>query len=64
MAFGKTGLVLDLPNGFQYRVLEAHAAQPLQDALQTLEEALDYPISCAGLVELARGKRSAAMMCQ
>ena len=61
MAFGKTGLVLELPEGFRYRVLQAHAAQPLQDARQTVEEALDHPIGCAGLVELARGKRSAAI---
>src|SRR5689334_20555271 len=29
LAFGKTGLHLDLPDGFRYRVLQARSAQPL-----------------------------------
>jgi nickel-dependent lactate racemase len=61
MAFGKSGLVLNLPKGFQYRVLEAHSAQPLLNAYRAVEEALDHPTGCVALGELARGKRSAAI---
>jgi nickel-dependent lactate racemase len=60
-AFGRTGLTLDLPEGFQYRVLEARSAVPLADAPFAIEKALDAPIACPPLVELARGKRSAAI---
>lgn len=60
-AFGKTGLTLDLPEGFDYRVLEARSAVPLGDAAAAIARALDAPIGCAPLVEMARGKRSAAI---
>jgi nickel-dependent lactate racemase len=61
LAFGKTGLAVDLPDRFRYRVLEARAATPLPDWQSTLELALDRPIGAAPLAELARGKRSAAI---
>ncbi|MCC6859074.1 MAG: nickel-dependent lactate racemase [Bryobacterales bacterium] len=61
LAFGKTGLTLDLPPGFQYRVLEARSARPLDDAAGAIEAALDSPTGTPPLVELARGKRGAAI---
>ena len=61
LAFGKTGLMVDLPEGFHYRVLEARSAEPLADWQGALEAALDAPIGAAPLVEMARGKRSAAI---
>jgi lactate racemase len=61
VAFGKTGLTLNLPEGFRYRVLEARTAQPLPDWQTALESALDRPIGSPPLAELARGKRSAAI---
>ncbi len=60
-AFGRTGLTLDLPVGFGYRVLEARSGVPLNDALGAIAKALDAPIGCPPLAELARGKRSAAI---
>ncbi|MDZ4798401.1 MAG: lactate racemase domain-containing protein, partial [Bryobacteraceae bacterium] len=60
-AFGKTGLDLDLPEGFDYRLLEARSAQPLPDERAALEAALDSPVAGPSLVELARGKKSAAI---
>ncbi|MSV29208.1 MAG: nickel-dependent lactate racemase [Bryobacterales bacterium] len=60
-AFGKTGLHLELPEGFEYRVLEAKSALPLGDQAGAVEEALDAPIGCAPLRDLARGKRTAAI---
>ncbi|MBZ2179318.1 MAG: nickel-dependent lactate racemase [Acidobacteriota bacterium] len=61
MAFGKTGLALELPAGLPYQVLEAHSAQGLADEAAALAEALDRPIGCAPLSELAKGKRTAAI---
>ena len=55
VAFGKDGIVLDLPPDFDYQILEAHAAQPLTDAHGEVERAL------APLATLAQGKRSAAI---
>ncbi len=61
VAFGKTGLELDLPPGFDYRVLEARSARPLADAAAAVEEALDAPAAGPPLAALARGKSSAAI---
>jgi nickel-dependent lactate racemase len=61
LAFGRTGLAVDLPDGFRYRVLEARSARPLADWRSSLESALDSPIGSLPLAELARGKRTAAI---
>jgi nickel-dependent lactate racemase len=60
-AFGRSGLNLELPEGFEYRLLEARSAVPLDDADAAIERALDAPIGCPPLIEMARGKRSAAI---
>jgi nickel-dependent lactate racemase len=61
LAFGKSGLKLDLPEGFNYRVLEARSAQPLPDSDAELARALDYPIGAQQLRSLAAGKSTAAI---
>lgn len=61
LAFAQTGIALDLPEGFQYTILEARTAKPLADWRSALEAALDHPIGTKPLVELARGKRTAAI---
>jgi nickel-dependent lactate racemase len=61
LAFGKTGITVDLPEGFHYRVLEARTATPLPDWQSALDAALDHPIGAPPLAELARGKPSAAI---
>jgi nickel-dependent lactate racemase len=61
LAFGKTGLTLELPEGYAYQVLESHAAVTLEDARAAVERALDSPIGCPPISEMARGKRSAAI---
>jgi len=60
-AFGKTGLTVDLPSRFDYRLLEARGAKPLDDSDAALEQAINHPIGCPPLSELAKGKRSAAI---
>jgi nickel-dependent lactate racemase len=61
LAFGKTGLTTTLPEGYQYRVLEARSATPLPDPAGAIAAALDNPIASPPLSELARGKSSAAI---
>ena len=61
LAFGKTGLPVELPDRFRYRILEARSAQPLPDPIAALERVLDQPTAGPSLTELARGKRTAAI---
>ena len=61
LAFGRTGLTVELPEGFQYQILEARSAKPLPDWQTALGKALDDPIASPPLAELARGKTSAAI---
>jgi lactate racemase len=60
-AFGKTGLIADLPTGFRYRILEARSARPAADQTHAVEAALDAPLASPPLEELARGRSSAAI---
>jgi nickel-dependent lactate racemase len=60
-AFGKTGLTLELPEGFEYQVLEARSAVPLADPSAAIDRALDNPVAGPPLKQLAAGKRSAAI---
>jgi len=60
-AFGKTGLDLELPEGFCYQVLEARSAVPLADSAAAIEWALDNPVAGPPLKQLATGKKSAAI---
>ena len=61
MAFGRTGLEIELPEGFRYRILEARSAAPLPDPAEALAKALESPTGAPPLLEVARGKRSAAI---
>jgi nickel-dependent lactate racemase len=61
LAFGKTGVTLELPEGFDYRVLEARSAKPLADAAGAIQSALEHPVNLPPLLEVARGRTSAAI---
>jgi nickel-dependent lactate racemase len=61
LAFGKTGLSIDVPEGFRYRILEARSAQPLPDPAGAIEQALDTPIASPPLSALAEKAKSAAI---
>ncbi len=61
LAFGKSGLEIALPDGFEYVVLDAKSAPPLDDSALAIAQALDSPIGSAPLGEMARGKSSAAI---
>ena len=51
-AFGKTGLVLSLPEGPQYDIAEIRSAAALPDVEVALAAALDHPIGSRPLAEL------------
>jgi len=61
LAFGKTGLDVALPEGYDYRLLEARSATPLQDADGALARALQQPIASPALADLASGKKTPAI---
>jgi lactate racemase len=61
LAFGKTGLWLELPAGFRYQVLEARSAEPLLNSDDAIVAALHSPLGRPPLEEMARGKRTAAI---
>ena len=61
LAFGKSGIIADLPDGFKYQLLEARSARPLENPALALEQGMDAPIGCAAITELARGKKTAAI---
>ena len=60
-AYGKSGLTLNLPDRFDYKVLEARSASAVPDANLAIEQALDSPTAGPPLLELARGKKTAAI---
>jgi nickel-dependent lactate racemase len=60
-SFGKSGLDVAVPEGFRTQVIHSKTGAPLEDEAAALRRALDDPIGCAPLVEIARGKRTAAI---
>jgi nickel-dependent lactate racemase len=60
-SFGKNGLEVSVPDQYVCQVVTSHYAPALDDAGAALAAALDSPIGCAPLVELAAGKRTAAI---
>jgi nickel-dependent lactate racemase len=61
LAFGRTGLDIDLPPGHDYQVLKCPEMQAVPDATAAVEAALDSPIAGPPLAALASGKKSAAI---
>ncbi len=57
LAFGKTGLSIDIAGDFDFHILEARSAE----ALPNPQAALDSPIGRPSLADMAAGKRSAAI---
>jgi nickel-dependent lactate racemase len=60
-AFGKNGIDVEVPEGFDCQVVRSRAAQALGDVSGALEAALDHPIHSEPLEQLAAGKRTAAI---
>ena len=60
-SFGKRTIHVSVPESFRTQVIHSHTAQGLADERTALELALDAPIGCAPLAELAAGKKTAAI---
>lgn len=61
LAFGKSGLDIQLPEGYRYQLLEARSAHALPYADAALASALETPIGAPALRKLAAGKKTAAI---
>ena len=61
LSFGRHGLTVTLPGGFNYKVLECPPVAALPDPVAAIEAALDRPTAGVPLTELAAGKKSAAI---
>ena len=61
VAFGKQGLAIELPEGPRYEILKVHSAPPVADVEKALGAALDSPVAGLPLMELAQGKKTAAI---
>ena len=60
-AFGKNGLTLDFPPGFEYLTLQARSATPLADPVAAVGQALDEAIESPPLTALAGRASSVAI---
>src|SRR5580698_6683104 len=60
-AFGKLGIDVCVPESIGCHVAHIRSAPALDDVAQALNAALDHPIGCPPLAELAAGKRTAAI---
>ncbi|QHN03273.1 nickel-dependent lactate racemase [Granulicella sp. WH15] len=60
-AFGKQGIAVALPDGPRYEVIESRTAAAVPDVAAALEAALDHPVAGPPLLEMARGKNTAAI---
>jgi nickel-dependent lactate racemase len=60
-SFGKSGIEVTVPEGFRSQVIMSHTARALGDEHAALCAALDAPIGCEPLRQLAAGKKTAAI---
>jgi len=61
LAFGRDGAEIALPSHVRVTVLEAKFAEAVASADDTLAEALRHPLGSPALIDLARGKKTAAI---
>jgi nickel-dependent lactate racemase len=60
-AFGRKGIDVAVPDGFECQVIRSRSARAIEDVPTALDAALDCPIGCEPLTVLAAGKKSAAI---
>jgi lactate racemase len=60
-SFGKGGLDVSVPDSFRSQVIMSHTAHALDDERAALDAALDNPIGCEPLLQLALGRKTAAI---
>jgi len=60
-AFGNLGIDVSVPDSVRAEVIHCRSAAALDNVQDALDAALDHPIGCAPLAELAAGKHTAAI---
>ena len=60
-SFGKSGIDVSVPDSYRTQVILSQTAHAVGNELAALNAALDQPIGCAPLTELAAGKKTAAI---
>ena len=60
-SFGKSGIEVSVPDGFESQVIRSRTARALEDEAAAINWALDHPMGCEPLVALAAGKKTAAI---
>jgi lactate racemase len=61
-AFGKTGIEVETSDTHDCAAIESRYVKPLADAHGALRHALDHPLASAPLVDLAKGKKTVAIV--
>jgi lactate racemase len=59
--FGKGGIEVSVPDGFDCHEIRSRKAVAVADEAAAVNEALDHPIACEPLVDLVRGRKTAAI---
>jgi nickel-dependent lactate racemase len=59
--FGKRWIEVSVPDELQAQVIMSHTASAVEDEPAAVGRALDHPIGCEPLIDMARGKKTAAI---
>ncbi len=59
--FGKNGIEVEMREGFACHEVRSRKTVAVDDEIAAVNQALDDPIACRPLVDLARGKKTAAI---
>jgi nickel-dependent lactate racemase len=59
--FGKNGIEVEVPDTFDCHEVRSRKTVSVEDESGAVAQALDHPIACEPLVDLARGKKTAAI---
>lgn len=60
--YGNEGLWVEVPDKNLVKILSMKKIQPIANSMEEVEKALENPIGCQSLAELARGKKSACVI--
>jgi lactate racemase len=61
-AFGKNGIEVSAPDDYDCAIIESRNVKPLADANGALQQALDHPLASAPICDLAKGKKTVAIV--
>ncbi len=62
LLYGRNGITIDLADEIKATVIRKHPMTPLSDPHRSVSEALEHPVDCVPLSQLARGKKDACIL--